>query len=51
MLVDPEDPASVAAAIESVGEGLRARGLERAAQFSWERTAAAIEDLWMELVR
>lgn len=43
--VDPADPASVAAAIESVREG----GIERAAQFSWERTAAAIEDLWLEL--
>jgi len=50
LLVDPGDPASVAAAIESVGEDLRAKGLERAREFSWERTAAAIEDLWEELL-
>ena len=49
--VDPADPAGVAAAIESVRDDLRAKGFERAAQFSWERTAAAIEDLWLELVR
>jgi len=48
--VDPADPSSVAAAIESANETLRARGLERAAQFSWERTAGAIEDLWKELL-
>jgi len=49
--VDPADPFGVAAAIEGANEELRARGLERAAQFSWERTAAAIEDLWKELLR
>ncbi len=48
--VDPADPASVAAAIGSSRAELRASGLERAAQFSWERTAAAIEDLWTELL-
>jgi glycosyltransferase involved in cell wall biosynthesis len=50
LLVDPADPASIAAAIESLGEGLRAKGLERAREFSWDRTAAAIEDLWTELL-
>lgn len=51
--VDPESPESVAGAIERAEEEreeLRANGLERAAQFSWERTAAAIEDLWTELL-
>jgi len=48
--VDPADPASVASAIESVRDDLRAKGFERAAQFGWERTAAAIEDLWTELL-
>lgn len=50
LLVDPGDPASIAAAIESAGEHLRAKGLERAREFSWDRTAAAIEDLWTELI-
>jgi alpha-1,3-rhamnosyl/mannosyltransferase len=43
VLVDPRDPAAIAAGIEEAdrrrGE-LRAQGLERAAQFSWERVAA-----------
>jgi alpha-1,3-rhamnosyl/mannosyltransferase len=45
LLVDPHDPEALAGAIRRVwgdedlrGE-LRARGLERASQFSWERTA------------
>lgn len=53
LLFDPSDPAAIRGAIERLlGEaalraGLRARGLERAAAFSWartaERTAAAYE--------
>jgi glycosyltransferase involved in cell wall biosynthesis len=40
VLVDPRDPASVAAGIEAAMRGdLIERGLERAAQFTWERTA------------
>ncbi len=52
--VDPEQPESVAAAIERADderEELRATGLERAREFSWDRTAAAIEALWKELLR
>ena len=51
--VDPQDPESVAAALERARrerEELGARGLERAAQFSWERTAGGIEELWRELL-
>jgi glycosyltransferase involved in cell wall biosynthesis len=43
VLVDPHDPAAIAAGIEeasSRSDELRARGLERAAQFSWDRVAA-----------
>jgi glycosyltransferase involved in cell wall biosynthesis len=43
VLVDPHDPAAIAAGIEeasSRSDELRARGLARAAQFSWERVAA-----------
>jgi glycosyltransferase involved in cell wall biosynthesis len=43
VLVDPHDPAAIAAGIEEAVARrveLRARGLERAAQFTWERVAA-----------
>jgi alpha-1,3-rhamnosyl/mannosyltransferase len=52
--VEPLDAESVARAIERARderEQLRADGLERAAQFGWERTAAAIEELWAEILR
>ncbi|MEZ5352480.1 MAG: glycosyltransferase family 1 protein [Bryobacteraceae bacterium] len=45
--IDPLDPASIAAAVnrllesESLQQDLRHRGFEQAAQFSWERCAAA----------
>lgn len=45
LLVDPTEPAALAAALKkvlqdtSLQEQLRARGLERAASFSWERAA------------
>jgi glycosyltransferase involved in cell wall biosynthesis len=42
VLVDPRDPAAIAAGIEEARgrrEELRGRGLERAAAFSWEETA------------
>ncbi len=43
VLVDPHDPAAIAAGVEEASsrrDELRARGLERAAQFSWNRVAA-----------
>jgi glycosyltransferase involved in cell wall biosynthesis len=43
VLVDPQDPAAIAAGVEEASsrrDELRARGLERAAQFSWNRVAA-----------
>ena len=52
--VDPESPESVASAILRAREEraeLRTSGLERARQFGWERTAAAIEELWAEILR
>lgn len=52
--VDPAQDESVARAIERARgerEELRAEGLRRAAQFGWERTAAAIEALWTEILR
>jgi alpha-1,3-rhamnosyl/mannosyltransferase len=42
VLVDPRDAAAIAAGIEQAEAGrdeLRARGLERAAEFTWERVA------------
>jgi glycosyltransferase involved in cell wall biosynthesis len=45
LLVNPDDPAAIAAALEQVitdsalAADLRARGLERASTFSWERAA------------
>jgi glycosyltransferase involved in cell wall biosynthesis len=46
LLVDPDDAAAVAAALRDAlepacAEELRARGFARAAQFTWERCAAA----------
>ena len=43
VLVDPQDPAAIAAGVEEASsrrDELRARGLERAAQVSWNRVAA-----------
>jgi glycosyltransferase involved in cell wall biosynthesis len=43
VLVDPRDPAAIAAGIEEAAgrrDELRARGLERAGRFTWERVAA-----------
>ena len=43
VLVDPHDPAAIAAGVEEASsrrDELRAGGLERAAQFSWNRVAA-----------
>lgn len=54
VLVDPADPASIAAGLE---EALRRRdelvrsGLRRAGQFSWARSAAATAEVYREVVR
>ena len=52
VLVDPLDVAAIAAGVEAAvsgGEELRARGLERAAGFSWTSVADAVERAWREL--
>jgi glycosyltransferase involved in cell wall biosynthesis len=52
VLVDPNDPAGVAAGI---GEAARRRaelvplGLERARDFTWQHAADVVEELWREL--
>ena len=52
VLVDPRDPASIAAGID---EAVRRRdalveiGRARAAMFTWRRSADLVEDLWREL--
>jgi glycosyltransferase involved in cell wall biosynthesis len=47
LLVDPHDPSAIADAVErAIGdERLRTAGLNRAAQFSWDRTAREIDAL------
>ena len=51
LLVDPDDGEALAAAVlgaatdAAVRADLRERGLARAAQFSWERTAARVDGL------
>jgi glycosyltransferase involved in cell wall biosynthesis len=47
LLVDPNDQAAIADAVQrAIGdEHLRAAGLERAAQFSWDRTAREVDAL------
>ena len=52
VLVDPHDPASIAAGIEEAGrrrESLVPIGLARASMFTWRRSADLVEDLWREL--
>jgi glycosyltransferase involved in cell wall biosynthesis len=52
VLVDPRDPASIAAGIEEAGrrrDGLVELGRARASMFTWRRAADAVEDLWREL--
>jgi glycosyltransferase involved in cell wall biosynthesis len=55
LLVDPDDPAALAAAVvtaataPSVREGLRTSGLRRAREFSWQRTATSTDLLLSEL--
>jgi glycosyltransferase involved in cell wall biosynthesis len=52
-LFDPYDPHAIAAAVAEVlddPEPWRARGLERAASFSWDATARAYEDVYRELM-
>ena len=46
LLVDPTDQAAIADAVEAaIGDAqLRERGIHRAAQFSWDRTVAALRD-------
>jgi glycosyltransferase involved in cell wall biosynthesis len=44
LLVDPTDQAAIADAVLSAigSEGMRERGLARAAEFSWERTVSQL---------
>jgi glycosyltransferase involved in cell wall biosynthesis len=51
VLVDPHDPTAIAAGIEEAAgrhDELRARGLERAARFTWERVAAETRAVYEE---
>jgi glycosyltransferase involved in cell wall biosynthesis len=52
VLVDPLDPASVAAGIEEAAsrrDELTARGLERARAFTWERVAAETREVYSQV--
>jgi glycosyltransferase involved in cell wall biosynthesis len=55
LLVDPDDASAlvravkIAAGHEATRGALRAAGLRRAAQFDWDRTAASVHALLMEL--
>jgi glycosyltransferase involved in cell wall biosynthesis len=52
VLVDPRDPASIAAGIDEAWrrrDDLREIGLLRASMFTWRRSADIVEDLWREL--
>jgi glycosyltransferase involved in cell wall biosynthesis len=56
LLVDPERPAAIAAAMRrlvdepELRDGLRSLGLRRAAELSWRRTAEATLDIYRELL-
>lgn len=53
--IDPDDPAALADALralltdDALHAELRARGLARAATFTWERTAAAVLDVYRKV--
>jgi len=52
VLVDPRDPASIAAGIEEADtrrDELRAAGLTRASSFTWRRSADLVEALWRDV--
>jgi glycosyltransferase involved in cell wall biosynthesis len=52
-LFDPESPEAIAAAVRDVlaaPEEWRAKGLQRAAGFTWEACARAHEDVYRELL-
>jgi glycosyltransferase involved in cell wall biosynthesis len=52
VLADPRDPAAIAAGIEEASrrrDELVAAGAERAAAFTWRRSADLVEALWREL--
>jgi alpha-1,3-rhamnosyl/mannosyltransferase len=52
VLVDPRDPASIAAGIEDASRrraSLVADGLARASTFAWRRSADLVEALWRDL--
>jgi glycosyltransferase involved in cell wall biosynthesis len=52
VLVDPHDPASIAAGIDEARrrrDDLREIGRLRASMFTWRRSADSVEDLWREL--
>ena len=52
VLVDPRDPASIAAGIDEAvrrREGLVELGVARASMFTWRHSADLVEDLWREL--
>ena len=55
LLVDPDDGAALTRAVRiaatdvAAREAMRAAGLRRAAQFSWDRTAGRVDALLMEL--
>jgi glycosyltransferase involved in cell wall biosynthesis len=49
-VVDPEDPAAVASGLARAlreREELRYQLSERATDFTWERCARQVEDLWL----
>ena len=52
VLVDPRDPAAIAAGIEEADrrrDELVAAGRDRAVAFTWQRSADLVEALWREL--
>jgi glycosyltransferase involved in cell wall biosynthesis len=57
VLIDPTDPGTIAAGLarvlddESFAADLGARGKERAAHYTWDRTAALLGEVYQELTK
>jgi len=57
ILIDPTDPAAIAAAMrrvltdDTLANSMRERGLERVKHFSWDRSVRRVREIYDEVLR